>query len=436
MFYGWYITLAGLISYTLGYGARYSFSVIFPALLEEFKWPRDATAGMLSVHIFAYGFASPIAGYLVDRTGPRKTMVCGALILSLGLILSSWGSSLWHFYLSFGILSGAGLCLMGSVPFTTVIRNWFERKRGLAFSIIFCGAGLAFIFYPAIAWLIDSLGWRGTFLVEGIVLGSIMIPLIIGVVRYHPMEKGLVQDGASNREGKIREEPETAVQILDPEWAGVEWTITKAVKTKRFWLMALTTFSLWGVMEHILVAHHVAYAIDAGFPRIYASSVLSLFGILFAFGSMAGLISDRIGREMTITIGTVIGISAIVVLMLIKDDSQPWMLYYYSLALGAGIGITAPTIAAAVTDIFQGPKVGFVIGSIWFGFAAGGAIGPWLGGWLFEIYGNYFLAFIVAMILYALACVAVWLAAPRKIRRLVRKKAPAALPQKSRGEGQ
>ena len=213
------------------------------------------------------------------------------------------------------------------------------------------------------------------------------------------------------------------VEILDPQWAGTDWTLSKAIKTKRFWLMALTTFSLWGVMEHILVAHHVAYAIDIGYSKVYASSVLSLFGILFAFGSLAGLISDRIGREWTITIGTVAGISAIIVFMLIKDTSHPWMLYYYSLMLGVGIGITAPTIAAAVTDIFQGPKVGFVIGSIWFGFAVGGAIGPWLGGWLFEIYGNYFLAWIVAIVLYALACVAVWMAAPRKVRRMKKQRA-------------
>jgi len=423
MFYGWYITIAGLISYTLGYGARYSFSIIFPALLEEFKWPRDATAGMLSAHILAYGIASPFAGYLVDRTGPRKTMVCGAAILSLGLILSSWANQLWHFYLTFGILSGVGLCLMGSVPFTTVIRNWFERKRGLAFSIIFCGGGLAFIFYPPLAWMIESWGWRPAFLAEGIVLGGIMIPLIIVVVRYHPMEMGLLQDGGAPGKTIHLKETQTVVEILDPQWAGTAWTLSKAVKTKRFWLMALTTFSLWGVMEHILVAHHVVYAIDIGYSKVYASSVLSLFGILFAFGSLAGLISDRIGREWTITIGTVVGISAIIVFMLIKDATQPWMLYYYSLMLGVGIGITAPTIAAAVTDIFQGPKVGFVIGSIWFGFALGGAIGPWLGGWLFEIYGNYFLAWIVAIVLYALACVAVWLAAPRKVRRMKKQRA-------------
>ncbi|MDH4267509.1 MAG: MFS transporter, partial [Deltaproteobacteria bacterium] len=164
-FYGWYITFVGTIAYALGYGSRYSFSVIFPSLLEEFKWPRDITATMFSVHILIYGLTAPLTGYLVDRTGPRKTMVLGAILLSLGLILSCWGNELWHFWVSFGILAGMGLCLMGSVPFTTVIRNWFEIKRGLALSLIFAGSGGAFACYPAIAWLIDRTGWRNTFLI-------------------------------------------------------------------------------------------------------------------------------------------------------------------------------------------------------------------------------------------------------------------------------
>jgi OFA family oxalate/formate antiporter-like MFS transporter len=129
MFYGWFIVAAGIIAYALGYGARYSFSVIFPSLLDEFHWPRDTTAIMLSVHLLAYGFVSPLAGIMVDRIGPRKTMVLGTVLLSLGLALSSQGNTPWHFYLSFGVLSGAGLCLIGAVPFTTVLRNWFEKKR-------------------------------------------------------------------------------------------------------------------------------------------------------------------------------------------------------------------------------------------------------------------------------------------------------------------
>lgn len=418
IFYGWYIAVTGLLSYTFGYGARYSFSVIFPSLLDEFKWPRDRTAAMLSVHILVYGFIAPLAGYLADRAGARKTMVSGAVLLSAGLALSRWGNEPWHFYLSFGVLSGAGLCLMGSVSFTTVIRNWFESKRGLALSLMFFGSGGAFALYPAVAGLIRHIGWRNTFLVEACVLAGVMIPLFILIMRSHPMEKGVVRNGQAGKTEASPARMGKTMHIMDAAWTAIDWTLPRAARTSRFWLLSLALFCLWGVTEHIMVAHHVAFAIDVGYPKIYASSVLSLFGILFAFGSLAGLISDRIGRELTVTIGTVIGISGIVVLILIKDAASPWMLYYYAMSLGAGIGICSPTMPAAITDIFQGRKVGFIIGFIWFAFAIGGAIGPWLGGWLFELKGNYWLAFVVAIILFAVACAAIWLAAPRKVRRV------------------
>ena len=416
IFYGWVIVAAGIVAYALGYGTRYSFSVIFPALLEEFQWPRDITAAILSVHILVYGFVAPVAGDLVDRVGPRKTMAFGTILLALGLVLSGEGSQPWHFYLSFGVLSGAGLCLIGAVPFTTVVRNWFERKRGLAFSLLFSGTGGSFACYPGIAFLIETVNWRNTFVIEGIIVAGLMLPMIILIVRYHPREKGLVPDGAL----EVREiSPTTgkeAPHIGNQAWAAVDWTLPKAVRTSRFWLLCLSTFSLWGITQHIMVAHHVAFATDLGYSRIYASSVLSLFGVLFSCGSLAGLVSDRIGREPTMTISTIIGMSGILVLMLIKDTSQPWMLYYYSIALGFGQGMTAPTIATSITDIFQGPKVGAVIGFIWFSFAIGGSIGPWLGGWIFEFTNSYLVAFLVAMAFNAVACAAIWWAAPRKVR--------------------
>jgi len=153
---------------------------------------------------------------------------------------------------------------------------------------------------------------------------------------------------------------------------------------------------------------------------MYASSVLSLFGFMFAFGSLAALVSDRIGREMTFTIGIVFIVSGISVLAFIRDTSHPWMLYYYAVTVGFGLGMTTPTIPASITDIFQGPKVGTVIGFIWFCFAMGGAIGPWLGGRLFEITKSYMIAFLVAITLSIVSCAAIWLAAPRKLRPVSR----------------
>jgi len=418
IFYGWYIAFVGATSYALGYGSRFSFSVIFPSLLEEFKWSRDLTATMFSVHLLIYGIAAPITGFLVDRTGPRKTMVLGTILLSLGLILSRWGNQLWYFWITFGLISGAGLCMIGAVPFTTVLRNWFERKRGLAFSLLFLGSGGAFGCYPAVAWLIDTTGWRNTYLIEGLVVGAVMIPLIVFVVRYHPRDMGLSRDGLpETQEGKTPPGKGTLL-VVDPAWAAVDWTLSKAARTTRFWLCCLATFSLWGINQNILLAHQVAFAIDMGYSKLYAASVLSLFGLTYAFGSLGSLISDRIGREVTIILATIIGISGMIVLMFIQDASQPWMLYYFSISLGVSNGLCGPTIAAAVTDIFQGPRVGSIVGAVWFAFAVGGTIGPWLGGWLFEMTGNYFLAFMVATVLFAVAGAAIWLAAPRKVRRV------------------
>jgi MFS family permease len=144
--------------------------------------------------------------------------------------------------------------------------------------------------------------------------------------------------------------------------------------------------------------------------------VLSLFGLLFSCGALTGLLSDRIGRESTITLGTIVGISGIVALSLTENTSHPWMLVYYSMALGFGLGITTPTIAAATTDIFQGPHVGAIIGFVWFAFAVGGFIGPWLGGWIFEFTESYLVAFFMAIALFVVSCAALWWAAPRKVR--------------------
>ncbi len=413
-FYGWTIVAVGIVVQSLGYAARYSFSVIFPALLDDFQWARDVTAAMLSVNLVIYGIVAPIAGGLVDRIGPRKTMISGAILLASGLALSAWASEPWHFYLSFGVMTAVGLCLMGTVPFTSVLRNWFDRKRGLAFSLMFLGTGGAFASYPAIAFMIDSAGWRNTFLLEAAAIVVITLPLMAIFVRYHPREKNLVPDGL---EAKVASSSNISTpRFPDPAWVATDWTLARAMKTTRFWMLCLTSFSLFGLGEHIVIAHHVAFAIDVGYSVIYASSVLALFGVLFTCGSFAGLVSDWIGRELTITLGALICISAIAVIMLIGDTSQPWMLYYYAIALGFGIGIAVPTIAASVTDLFQGPKAGAVIGFIWTSFAAGGAIGPWLGGLIFESYHSYQPAFILSIASFAISIIATWLAAPRKVR--------------------
>jgi MFS family permease len=227
---------------------------------------------------------------------------------------------------------------------------------------------------------------------------------------------GLFRDGIPEPKDGPLSPVKNIMQVVDPAWASVDWTLAKAARTGRFWLLCLTTFCLWGILQNVLYTHHVAFAVDMGYPKFYAASVLSLFGLTYVFGALGSLISDRIGREITITIATAIGISGMIILLLIRDASHPWMLYYYAISLGVSNGLCSPAIAASITDIFQGPRVGSTVGAVWFAFALGGTIGPWFGGWLFEVNGNYRLAFTVAMVLFAVSCVTLWLAAPRKVR--------------------
>lgn len=417
IFYGWWIVASGTITYALGYGARYGFAVIFPSLVEEFGWSRDTTATVLSSHMLVYGLVAPVVGGLVDRLGARPTMGLGALILGCGLSFSALGSRPWHFWLSFGLLFGTGLCLVGAVPFAMVLRNWFEKKRGLAFSLLYLGSGGSYAWYPAVAWATEQWGWRMAFLGEGILLSFVILPLLVLVVRQRPEDRGLLKDGRpplpdSGTPPSYREQG----NLLKPPRTGPDWSLSRAVKSRSFWLMCLAAFSLWGLTQHILMAHNVAFAVDLGIPRMRVSAILSLVGVAYLGGALLAPISDRIGREVTITLAALAGLSGILALILIKEASLEWLLYFHALAFGFGNGLGSPTIAAAVTDIFQGPRVGPVIGSIWLCFAVGGCIGPWLGGWVFEFLGDYRWAFLMAMAWHGIACLAVWGAAPRKAR--------------------
>src|SRR3989304_6079939 len=132
VFYGWYIVGVMIIAMMLVYGIRTSFSAFFPHILDEFHWFRGSTAVMLSLNIFIYGLAAPVAGTLVDRWKPRAVVVIGIFLLALSTALCYFARELWHFYILFGVLAPIGSAFCGSPVLNTAIINWFGKRRGLA----------------------------------------------------------------------------------------------------------------------------------------------------------------------------------------------------------------------------------------------------------------------------------------------------------------
>lgn len=412
IFYGWIIVAVSFITMSLAGTARYSFSVFYVPILEEFGWSRGATAAAFAIHMLIYAAAAPLVGLLLDRFGPRRTMPLAALIIALVLAGSSRMTLLWQFYLALGLL-GFGLCFLWFVPYTTIVANWFLRQRGAAMGLISAGVGGTYLLVFLIGILVASLGWRYTYLIMGAALAVVIVPLTAFFLRLRPQEMGLEPDGYPTQAAERIPQTSTppSGSILDREW-----TLREAVRTLRFWLLFI--MSLFSAFQFNLVTVHlVAHVVDLGYSEILGASLVSLVGLSSLLGNLGGFLSDRIGREAGITLGTLASILAMALLLLPAGSSAVALLYLAAIAFGLGIGIISPTQSALVADLFQGKNFGSINGATMLGFGLGGALGPWLGGYLFDRAGSYAFPFTLALLLTLASCVLAWLAAPRRVRR-------------------
>lgn len=410
-FYGWYIVGLTVVSMMLVYGARNSFSVFFVPILDEFDWYRGSTAIMLSLNILVYGFTALVAGSLVDRWKPRRVATIGIFILALATASCSLARELWHFYLLFGILAPIGTAFCGAPVLNPSLMHWFDKRRGLAIGIGQIGGGLSFAYGMFIEFVISHLGWRLSFVVTGGLLMAVLLPLYAVFFYHRPGDRGLTTYGTGGplaREG-VKEAENTVTR---------NWTLGGAARTYNLWLLMLSQFCYWGIGNYLVLAHQIKFAVDAGYSSVLAASVFALFGIASIAGQLCSSISDTIGREKTVTLAAILAIGAVVALISVKDNSQPWLLYMYATCSGFATGLFSPTIFVGLADIFHGRNIGAISAMVLMGTGIGGAVGPWLGGYIYDISGSYHVAFVISMASFGVACLSFWIAAPRHAARL------------------
>jgi len=417
IFYGWIVLSIAFITIVLGYAIRNTFSVFYPAIVEEFGWGRGNTALMFSITIMVYGFVAPAAGSLVDRFGPRLILPVGAFIVGGGVALCSMATAQWHFYLFYGIMVATGLSLTGWTPLTAIVSNWFVRKRGLAFGILSAGFGGSLVFAAIAQFLISTFGWQIAYVIIGVASVAIIVPLCSLLMRSHPRDKGLLPDGVrfSAAEPENPNEPMISTS-LKGAWASTSWTLSKAIKTYHFWLLFFIAFCLLGLAETIVIAHMVFFFRDVGYEAMRAAGIYSVFGVAFVVGNLCSFLSDRLGRERVFIPSCLLSAVAVCLLFLIKDTSHPWLSFLYAVLFGLGIGTAAPVFFTTVADLFQGRHFGSIQGAVVLGFSLGGAIAPWLAGFLHDRTGSYFSTFLILLGSLLISLLLMLLVAPRKIR--------------------
>jgi MFS family permease len=413
-FYGWYIVGMMVIAMMLIYGIRTSFSAFFPHVLDEFHWFRGSTAIMLSLNIFIYGLAAPVAGHLVDRWKPRAVVVIGIWLLALATGACYFARELWHFYLLFGVVAPIGSAFCGSPVLNTAIINWFHKRRGLAVGLGQIGGGLSFIYGLLVEWVNTHWGWEYSFFVMAGLVIAVLLPLYLAFYHVRPEDKKMKAFGAA--------EPQSAGAAADVHIAASDWTLRQAFATYQLWLLVFADFCYWGIGNYLVIAHQIKFAEDVGYSNQMAASVFALFGIVSILGQVGAFISDVVGRERMVLFAVALHIGGLVALVSVRDASQPWLLYLYAICAGFATGTFSPTIIVGAADIFHGKNIGAISASLLTGVGLGGAIGPWLGGYIYDISGSYNIAFIISIGAVALAGLSFWVAAPRHGARLRRQK--------------
>ena len=411
-FYGWIIVAVTFVTMAIGVNARTAFSLFFPPIIDEFGWERGVTAGAFSFGFVVSGAVSPLIGRLMDRAGPRAVMELGVALMAGGLLLAPLTTQPWHLYLTIGVMVGAGSICLGYSGQSLFLPNWFNRRRGLAIGLAFAGVGIgSMTLLPWVQHMIEQTGWRTACTAMGILVLVVLAPINL-LLHKRPEDIGLRPDGDAA--------PSAASQpvsyVVDPDWAAIDWTLGRAIRTARFWWIAIGYFGALYIWYAVQV-HQTKYLLDIGFSpgvAVWALGLVSLLGIPGQI--LLGHLSDRVGREWIWSascLGFAICFAALIAL---AQFPSLLLVYVMVLAQGAlGYGLTS-IMGAVVLEIFQGRHFGSIFGTVMLAALAGGAAGPWVTGFLHDRTGSYGLAFAIGIAVSALSALAIWMASPRKIR--------------------
>ena len=391
----WIILCAAFVVIAVGYAMRNTFTVFYPVLVDEFGWTRGVTAVMFSIALLVYGLVAPVAGGLVDHFHPRAVLAAGGVLVGGGIVLCSMATQTWHFYLLYGVLVAIGLSLIGVTPLSTIVADWFPKRRALVFSIIIAGFGTSLVTAPVFQALISRLGWQNAYVAIGASATAIIVPVVLVFIRRN-REPAQAELAATKSAASAGTSPEK------------DWSLKTALRTQTFRVFLLISFCNMGFAQQFSIAHSVYTMQDMGYSPMSAASVFSTFGIAFAAGTLVSALSDRLGRTPVFAGGCLLASAGIVIFMLAGHLGSIVVALLFCISTGFGLGLGPPTAFAAAADRFHGRNYGAIQGMLILSCSLGGAVGPWVGGALYDIVGTYRLALFVDIAILLLSGLTMW----------------------------
>ena len=383
VFYGWWVVAAFSFMTLTSTGIRHAVGPFLKPITADLGIDRATFSLVIAVSLFLYGLFGPLTGIVLDRFGVRLTASVGTLLLVASLLLTGLVRTFWEFFLVYGVLLSLGLALTGPVIASGVVARWFSKRRGTALSLLASASmtGMSLL-VPLVTWLILTNGWRTAYMLVGVGVLAIILPISLWVIRESPESMGLGVDGGVP-------EPATAAAAR-----AQRVTATAAMQTLAFWQLAGSFFTC-GFSMSLLSSHGVPMLTDHGYTPMFASWTFGVLGASSIGGTMLlGILSDRIGRRPVLSSIYAGRILIFAGFFLIRDN--PAAILAVAVLGGITMSGTGSMTSALTADIWGRFSVSRVLGVIFLVHQTGSAIGSWLAGALFEATGGYGAAFVLA----------------------------------------
>ncbi len=377
LFYGYVVVATCFCIQAIGWGIHNSFGVFFTPLLTEFGWSRAVISGAASMSILLHGFGSIFMGGLNDRFGPRLIMTGCGLLMGVGYLLMSRLNTVWEIYLFYGLIIGIGVSGTDVVLLSTIAR-WFIKMRGTMSGIIKVGTGLGMLIMPLfLKELIVAYGWRASFFILGVIILVCFVSLAQFLVR-DPSKKGQFPDTKRPVDTGFTAQKDEGSSFVD------------SVKTPQFWTICLVNWILLFCVYTILM-HIVTHAIDLGISQANAANVLATIGgVSIAGRFIMGGAADRIGTKQALMLCFAL---LFVGLCWLQWADHLWMLYLFATIHGFAHGGFFALISPVVATLFGTSAHGLIFGIVIFSGTIGGALGPVVAGYLFDVTQTYKILF-------------------------------------------
>ncbi|HCP14303.1 MAG TPA: MFS transporter [Peptococcaceae bacterium] len=413
-FSGWSVVASAMLIVFFHMMIRGSFATLLQSMVASTGWSTGTVAAGSSIFMAMYGLFAFLVGTYINKLGCRLTYSLHGIIMGVGLFLCSYSQQPWQYWLSYAIIGiGSGAFW---APVTSMVRQWFIDKLGLAMGLTTAASGMAMFLGPIISMLIISkLSWQIMMKVFGVVL-------IVGIVaaaqftKMKPEDVGQKPLGYDTFMAKMNagSGPKKEEFYVPFKWA---------VKHKVFWTLAILWFCS-NFAEFIVFSHAINYVVkELGYDKISATYIYCLIGFFFtifavAIGNIVDKISKRTGdpmkaRKNVLTFAYLL--TAITALWLnygvrltAAGGTSHWAFILYAILFGIGFGCYIPSVAGLVglaVGRKEMPPAWGLISLI--GMAGGAGLGPYIAGALRDLTGSYFVSIWLSTIFYILACILV-----------------------------